>query len=208
MSIDSDVSLDQANCIIHTLASLQYGPNKYYKLCYSKEEICLDWSNSAVRTISNTFSYLSSFVVPTGWSRDLESLQPLIDKVSACMLKTLTDPTEVIITIGKLKEAQAGLRALAKNQYPDQKDKVQMIEKAISTLERTVSSLAIPLQNELGQVSTLFVSLIDENSKKDRRIEALEQQVAEFNAYFDELEQVKKKAVNFSHIQICLVKPK
>jgi hypothetical protein len=179
------ISLDQANCVIHTLGSLKYEQNSNKKLCYSDTEICLDWSSGTVRAVSSALtkasSYLPEWALPKGWSRDLESLNPLIEKVASCMLKTIKAPTEIVVTIGKIEDAQAGLRTLSLNEYSTQPDKMALVQRAIGKLGETVFFMKGKLK--AADVSALEnATLVSQNATQGRRIKELEARVLELDA--------------------------
>jgi hypothetical protein len=190
------ISLDQASCVIHTLGSLKYEQNSNKKLCYSDAEICLDWSSGTARAVSSVLSkassYLPEWALPKGWSRDLESLNPLIEIVASCVLKTIKAPTEIIVTIGKIEDAQAGLRTLSQNEYSTQPDKMALVQRAIGKLGETVFFMKGKLK--AADASALEnATLVSQNATQGRRIKELEARVLELEPVMQQTDQLYRE---------------
>jgi hypothetical protein len=189
------VNLDQANCIIHNLASLKYDQNKGRSLCFSDKEVCIDWSNSTARMVSS----FASIVGFSGWSRDLSLLKPLVDKATQCMLENIKVPNEIIVALGKIEEAKHGLRTLSNS--TTEPGKVDTIQQSIDTLNETLEKFS----ESIAGCQTLppqFSSIFEKMKQKDERIKELELQFA--RSLFNELDKEWRHQVQTAELEIVL----
>ncbi len=144
------LSLVEAHLVLQELSNLQYPQYHHHKLCFSGRAVSLELDSSWYRTtIQCANKLLGSH--GSGWSRDLNDLNPLLDKT----IEVLN--TEDLEAFKKqLKSAIKGLDSLKTNMYASNIQKGKILDQAISKLSKFQAEKKDPFQ---AMFATCFDSL-------------------------------------------------
>lgn len=205
MSINS-INLSQARENLKTLSLLTKEENKYSKLCFSPDgkDVAIESSSSLLRTAKNLGSLAASFITKNtgGWSRELNSLTPLIEKTVTALNEDL-NPQEIIVIANETQQAIEGLDSLVNNQYQEVTEKAAIVKAAIESLEGAYHKFEL----HYGAKDLLASTQLTESARKNfehleqgysAQVELLKRLLEEKDAEIARLKQLleSKESVN------------
>lgn len=171
MSINS-INLNQARENLKTLSLLTKPENKFSKLCFSPDgkDVAIESGLGLLRTAKSLGSLAASYLTKNtgGWSRELNSLNPLIEKTVTALNVDLT-PQEIIVIANETQQAIEGLASLVNNQYQEATEKTAIVKAAIDSLEAAYQRFEL----NYGAKDLLASTQLTESARKN--FEHLEQ---------------------------------
>lgn len=121
----------EVKAILDQLAQLKQGG----KLCFKGNEVSLESASALLRTGASWIGYACG----TGWSRDINDLTSIVQRVSEFFNQEL-DGDQILIMADKVQSAISGLDVL-KIEYSLQADKAKVVENAITRLSIVSSQM-------------------------------------------------------------------
>lgn len=182
MSINS-INLSQARENLKTLSLLTKEENKNSKLCFSPDgkDVAIESSSGLFRTAKSLGSLAAYYLTKNsgGWSRELNSLNPLIEKTVNALNIDL-HPQEIIIIANETRQAIEGLVALVNNHYQEVTEKAAIVNAAIESLKEAYHKFDL----HYGAKDMIASTQLTENARKN--FEHLE------NGYIAQVELLKR----------------